>query len=75
MPTKLIPMKAGDTKELGEKEFALTGEGGLTMQVAVIFSKTYNLGGLMASRAKLVDQLAEVDSLIAKHAELVEAKP
>jgi hypothetical protein len=71
MPGKLVPIAVGDTKEIGKKEYELTDEGGLVMQVAVPYSKTYNLGGLMAMKAKLEAELAEVDSLIAKHAELV----
>jgi hypothetical protein len=60
----------GDMKTIGEKEYELTEEGGLKMQVAVPFAKTYNLGGLQAARAKLQAELDEIDSLIAKHAEL-----
>ncbi len=75
MPTKLIPIEMGDTVKIGEKKYELTEEGGLTMQLAVPYRKTYNLGGLMAKKANLVAELAEVNSLIAKHAELAEAKP
>lgn len=67
---KLVPIEMGDTKTIGEKEYELTEEGGLRMQLAVPFSKTYNLGGLQAARAKLQAELDEIDSLIAKHAEL-----
>jgi hypothetical protein len=70
MPEKLIPIAVGDTKTIGEKEYELTNEGGLRMQLAVPFSKTYNLGGLQATKAKLEAELAEVNALIAKHAEL-----
>lgn len=71
MPEKLIPIARGDTVKVGEKRYELTEEGGLTMQLAVPYRKTYNLGGLQASKAKLEAELAEVNALIAKHAELV----
>ena len=74
MPEKLIPIAVGDTVKVGEKNYELTEEGGLVMQLAVPYRKTYNLGGLMAKKAALQAELVEVDSLIAKHAELVEAK-
>lgn len=70
MPEKLIPIAVGDTKEIGKKEYELTDEGGLVMQLAVPYRKTYNLGGLEATKAKLEAELAEVNALIAKHAEL-----
>ena len=71
MPERLIPIVLGDTVKVGEKKYELTDEGGLTMQLAVPYRKTYNLGGLQASKAKLEAELAEVNALIAKHAELV----
>lgn len=75
MPEKLVPIEVGDTVEVGKKEYELTDEGGLTMQLAVPYRKTYNLGGLVAAKAKLEAELAEVEALIAKHAELVAVKP
>ena len=71
MPERLIPIVLGDTVKVGEKKYELTEEGGLTMQLAVPYRKTYNMGGLQASKAKLEAELAEVNALIAKHAELV----
>lgn len=72
MPVKLVPIELGDTVQIGEKSYELTEEGGLTMQVAVPYRKTYNLGGLVAAKAKLTAELTEVNALIAKHAELSE---
>jgi hypothetical protein len=76
MSEKLIPIAVGDTKEIGKKEHALTDDGeGIVMQVAVPFSKTYTLGGMLAAKAKLEAELAEFEALIAKHAELKAVKP
>jgi hypothetical protein len=70
---RLVPIKVGDTKKIGEKEYELDGGGGLVMQVAVPFRKAYNKDGLLATKAKLQAQLVEVDSLLAKLAELEDA--
>ena len=70
MPDKLIPIELGTSVVVGEKTYELTDEGGLTMQVAIPYRKTYSLGGLTAMKAKLEAELVEVDALIAKHAEL-----
>jgi hypothetical protein len=72
---KLIPIELGDTKKIGEKEYELTEEGGLKMQVAVPLVKTYNMGGLLAKKAQLEAELAEIESLLAKHAELMQVQP
>jgi hypothetical protein len=71
MSKKLIPIEVGDTKKIGEKEYELDEANNLRMQVAVPVVKTYNVGGLLAKKAQLEAELAEVDSLLAKHAELV----
>lgn len=70
MPITLQPIEAGETKVVGEKEYDLSETGELVMQVTIPVRKSYNLGGLLAKRAELQAELAEVQSLIDKHAEL-----
>lgn len=67
---KLIPIAVGDTKKIGAKEYELNEDGGLVMQVAIPVRKVYNKAGLLATKADLEAKLIEVDSLLAKLAEL-----
>ncbi len=66
----LKPMELGEQKAIGEKEFQLTDEGNLLMQVAVPVVKAYDVSSLLKGRAKLQAELDEIDTLLAKHAEL-----
>jgi len=70
---KLSPMKLGESKAIGEKEFQLTDEGNLLMQVAVPVVKAYDVSSLLKTKAKLQAELTEIDDLLAKHAELLKA--
>lgn len=74
MPEKLVPIKLGDTKVIGEKEYELDDRGVLMMQVAVPEFREYNLVALQKDKARLEAELAEVDSLITKYSALLAAK-
>jgi len=67
------PMKLpveGDDVKVGDVDYELTAEGGLTMQQVGVIRKTFNVGGLLAKKAKLEAELAGIETLLAKHAEL-----
>lgn len=66
----LIPIKTGDTKRVGEKEYELQSDGIMKMQLAVPFVQTYTRDGLLAKKADLEAKLTEVNALLAKMAEL-----
>ncbi len=75
MPEKMAPMKLGDTKVIGEKEYELHEDGlHLLMQVAIPEPRSYSRVGLLADKARLQGELAEVESLLAKHDELTAAR-
>lgn len=74
MPEKLKPIELGESRVIGEKEFELTPDGGLAMQVAWAVRETYNIGVLLAKRAQLKAELVEIEALLAKHAELAGAQ-
>lgn len=67
---KLIPIKVGDTKRIGEKEYELGEDGTLVMQVAYPVRKVYSRDALLATKADLEAKLVEANSLLAKLAEL-----
>ena len=70
-PRVLTEIKPGDTAEIGSKEYQLTDDGaGVVLQQVGVFRKTYQIGGLIAKKAQLEAELAAVEELIAKHAEL-----
>ncbi len=71
MAEKLKPIELGESRIIGEKEFELTPDGGLAMQVAWAVRETYNVGALLAKKAQLKNELGEIDALLAKHAELI----
>jgi hypothetical protein len=73
MPEKLVPIKDGDTRVIGEREYELTA-GGLRMQCAASFVQDYTFEGLQAQKAKHEARLAEVNVLLAKFTELMAAK-
>lgn len=67
MSEKMVPMKLGDTKVLGEKEYDLHDDGlHLLMQVATAEGRSYSRVGLLADKKRLEAELAEVISLIAE---------
>jgi hypothetical protein len=64
-------LKPGDSAKIGAKSYALTGDSaGVVLQQVGVVQKTFQLGGLLAKKAQLEAELAAVNELITKHAEL-----